>query len=134
MIDIESQVFSMCASALRAEFPNMFVTGESVNAPPSFPCAAIREMSNSTYLRSLDNALKEHHANVMIQCEFFSNLKSGKKAECRKMAAIVDEVMLSNGFTRTFMQPVENPADNTKHRIVSRYTAVVSENKMIYRR
>lgn len=134
MIEVFNEIYTECAKALRNELSGIFVTGESVSAPPKFPCACGTERSNITYIKSLDNALKEHHANIMIQWDYYSNLKSGKLAQCRKMASVVDDVMLGHGFTRTMLEPVDNPADENIGRIVARYTAVVSENKIIYRR
>ena len=48
MINIESEVFNTVATALRSEFTGIFVSGESVAAPSSFPAVTLVEDDNST--------------------------------------------------------------------------------------
>ncbi len=134
MVDIENEVFNTVATALRAEIPSIFVSGESVAAPASFPCATLVEMDNSTFMRTLDSTLAENHATVMYQAEAFSNLTSGKKAQCKLIMSIIDEQMLGMGFVRVGGGPQEMPnADKTKYRMVARYRAIVSANSTVYR-
>lgn len=39
MIDVESQIYTPIAEALRAQFPGILISGEYVNAPTRFPYA-----------------------------------------------------------------------------------------------
>lgn len=135
IVDIESILFTELATALRAAFPSpqIFVTGEAVSAPATFPCASIVEKSNTTYDRTLDSANKEHHARLLWQFDFYSNLTSGKKTQCKAMATVVDNIMIGYNFTRTFFEPVDNVGAGI-YRMAARYTAVAGTNKQIYRR
>lgn len=133
MIDLEPELFTILATALRAAFSGIFVTGEAVSAPAAFPCASIVERSNTTYSRTLDSANKEHHANLMYQCDYYSNLTSGKKTQCKAMAKVVDDIMIGYNFTRTFLEPVDNVGAGI-YRMTARYTAVADNDKRIYRR
>ena len=64
----------------------------------------------------------------------YSNKQSGKKAECKAIIALIDKRMEALGFTRTLLNPVPNEEDATVYRMVARYRAIVSKNKVIYRR
>lgn len=132
---MEPELFTELATALRAAFPSpqIFVTGEIVSAPPQFPCASIVERANTTYTRTLDSSNKENHAAVMWQMDYYSNLTSGRKSQCKTIAAVVDNIMIAKNFVRTMLEPVDNAGAGI-YRITARYTAVVSNNKQIYRR
>jgi hypothetical protein len=67
----------------------------------------------------------ENHANLMYQVDIFSNLTSGKKAECKKILKVVDEKMSEMGFVRILCEPIENLEDATIYRITARYNAIV---------
>ena len=135
MINIESEVFSTVATALRAEFTGIFVSGEAVAAPSSFPAVTIVKQDNSTYQRSLDSSGSEKHAVVMYEANAYSNLGSSKKKQTRAIMAIIDDEMQGMGFVRIGSSPAEVPnADKTIYRMVARYRATVSKDKTIYRR
>lgn len=135
MINVENEVFSTVATALRTEFSGIFVSGEYVSAPPSFPAVTLVEQDNSTYQRSLDSSGSEKHAVVMYEANAYSNLGSGKKKQTRAIMAIIDNEMQDMGFVRIGSSPAEVPnADKTIYRMVARYRATVSKDKTIYRR
>lgn len=54
MIDVESQIYTPIAEALRAQFPGILVSGEYVNAPTRFPYVSLVEQDNRCYLRSAE--------------------------------------------------------------------------------
>ena len=133
--DIENTVFSTVATALRAEFPGIFVAGETVAAPSTFPAVTLVEQDNSTYQRTLDSSGIENHAVLMYQAEVYSNLSVGKKAQCRAIMTVIDTEMQKLGFVRLGSGPMPIPnADATKYRMVARYRATISKDKIIYRR
>lgn len=134
MIDIESEIFSLIATTLRSAYTDIYVTPEYVSQPPKFPAVFIVEMENSVYLPGRDSSGIENFANVMYQVDVYSNLNRGKKAQAREILAMIDVLMAVNGFTRTFMNPVQNMNDPTIYRITARYTAVVGKDKVIYNR
>ena len=135
MINVENEVFSTVATALRAEYPDMNPLSEAVAAPSSFPAVTLVEQDNSTYQRSLDSSGREKHAVVMYEANAYSNLGSGKKKQTRAIMAIIDDEMQGMGFVRIGSSPAEVPnADKTIYRIVARYRATVSKDKTIFRR
>lgn len=134
MIDVESEVFTTVANALRDAYPDIFVTPEYVPKPSTFPAVIIEEMDSSVYTRTSDSANLENHAEVMYQIDIFSALVQGRKAECKAIAATADEQFAKMGFARTYLNPVPNMNDATIYRITGRYRAVVSKDQIIYRR
>lgn len=134
MIDIETSVFDTVAKAVRAEYPKIFMTGEYVKVPPKFPCVSLMEMDNQSYQRTEDSGSSENHVSVMYEVDVYSNKSVGKKSECKAIAALIDEQMLALGFARTMLQPIPNLDDATIYRMVGRYSAIISKDKVIYRR
>ena len=134
MIDIETSIFDTVAKAVRAEYPKIFMTGEYVKVPPKFPCVSLMEMDNQSYQRTEDSGSSENHVSVMYEVDVYSNKSVGKKSECKAIAALIDEQMLALGFARTMLQPIPNLDDATIYRMVGRYSAIISKDKVIYRR
>lgn len=134
MIDIENEVFTTIAKAVRKVYPDIYMIGEYVKSPPKFPCVSLVEMDNSAYDKTQTSGNLENHVSVMYELDVYSNKTSGKKSECKKIAALIDKEMAALGFSRTMLQPIPNMDDATIYRMKGRYMAVISENKTIYRR
>ena len=134
MIDIESQVFDRVAKRVREQFPNIFMVGEYVNSPSSFPAVSLVEMDNSIRETTIDSGSNENHANVMYELNVYSNKTTGKKTECKEIVALIDMEMTAMGFVRSTLTPVPNEYDSTIYRMVGRFRAAVSADHKIYRR
>ena len=134
MIDIENLVFDRVAKRVREQFPNIFMTGEYVNSPASFPAASVVEMDNSIRENTIDSGSNENHVNVMYEVNVYSNKTTGKKSECKAIMALLDNERTAMGFERITLTPVPNEYDSTIYRMVARYRAAVSSNHTIYRR
>lgn len=134
MIDIENAVFNRVVTRVREVFQDIFMTGEYVKSPPSFPAGSLVEMDNSTRVETIDSGSNENHANVMYEVNVYSNKTTGKKSECKAIMALIDEEMLAMGFSRSTLTPVPNENDSTIYRMVGRYRATVSSDHEIFRR
>ena len=101
MIDIESQVFTTVATALRNEYgaSNIYVAPEYVSQPPKFPAVFIVEQDNTVHLRGRDSANIENFVNVMYQVDVFSNQNTGKKVQAKEIIALVDDQFAQMGFS-----------------------------------
>lgn len=133
MINIEEELFNDVASKAREKYPNLYMVGEYVKSPPSFPCVSLIEQDNSVYNRTQTSDGDENHCQVMYELNVYSNKTKGKKLECKAIISTIDEIMLANGFTRKMLQPIPNMENATIYRMVARYSAVVSKDKEIYR-
>lgn len=134
MINIETEIFGSVAKKVRAEYPDIFMTGEYVKSPPSFPAVSLVEMDNTVYTSTQTSTETENHASLMYELDVYSNKTKGKKSECKAIASLIDKEMASFGFTRIMLQPIPNMDDATIYRIKGRYKAVVSKENVIYRR
>ena len=134
MINVENEIFDIVAKAVRAVYPDIYITGEYVKSPPKFPCVSLIEMDNSVYARTQTNSSVENHAELMYELNIYSNKKSGKKSECKAIATLIDNELAALDFSRTMLQPIPNMDDATIYRMLGRYRAVVSKDKTIYRR
>lgn len=133
MIDIESEVFDDVSKAVRNEYPNVYMTGEYVRVPPSFPCVSLIEADNQIYRNTRDSGHIENHVQVIYEVNVYSNKTKWKKTECKAIISLIDSRMESLGFTRIILTPVPNEQDGI-YRMVGRYRAIVSRDKTIYRR
>lgn len=134
MIDAFNEIYTPIAEQLRTDFPGIFLSGEYIESPPKFPCVTITEADNFTHKGTLDSSHKENHAGLMYEINAYSNLKSGKRAQCRKIMSIIDNEFQSINFVRIMMSEVPNKNDASIFRIVARYEAVISTDHTIYRR
>ena len=134
MINIEEEVFNDVATEVRAKFSDVYMVGEYVKSPPTFPCVSFIEQDNYIYTKTQTSLSDENHCQVMYEVNVYSNKTVGKKTECKHIMALIDNAMLKKGFTRTMMQPIPNIDDATIYRMVARYSGVVSKDKQIFRR
>ena len=134
MIDIENEIFKIVSQKVREEYPDIYMTGEYVKSPPSFPSVFLLEKDNTMYQSTQTSCDNENHATVMYEVDVYSNKTRGKKAECKSIIALIDNTMKILGFTRQMLEPVPNMADATIYRMIARYSAVVSKDNIIYRR
>lgn len=134
MIDIESEVFNTISEKVREQYPEIFMTGEYVKSPSSFPCVSLIETDNQIYRNTRTSGCIENHAQVVYEVNVYSNKQRGKKAECKEILGFIDKQLEALGFTRTLMTPVPNEVDATIYRMVARYRAIVSKENVIYRR
>jgi hypothetical protein len=134
VIDIENAVFHAVVTKVREQYPNIYMVGEYVKSPSSFPAVSLVEMDNAIRTDTIDSGSTENHANVMYEVNVYSNKTTGKKSECKAIIALIDREMLALGFVRATLTPVPNMNDSTIYRMVGRYRATVSPDFKIYRR
>ena len=134
MINVENEIFSTIAEKVRNAYPSLFMSSENIKTPSKFPFVSLVEMSNTAYDRTQSSGSLENHASLMYEVNVYSNKTSGKKSECKAIAALIDDEFAALGFSRTMLQPIPNMDDATIYRMTGRYTAVISKDNAIYRR
>lgn len=136
MIDIENNVFTELATAIRTAYPAASVYGEYVEVPATFPSVSIVEADNRVVERTRDLDGVEHYAQLMYEINIYTNDASGKKTKAKAIAELIDGIMSEMLFTRTFRGQTPN-VDRSIYRISLRYEAIVSEaidqgNKIVH--
>ena len=134
MINIENDVFNIISKVVRNQISQIYISGEYVKVPPSFPCVSLVEMDNVAYRNTQTSSDNENHVELLYELNVYSNKKSGKKAECKKIVDIIDNEMSRLGFSRIMLQPIPNMDDATIYRMTGRYRSIVSKDKIIFRR
>lgn len=130
MIDIERQIYTPIADALRKQFRGISVSGEYVNAPAKFPYVSIIEQDNYMSTNRLDSGSSEKFATVMYEVNVYSDKAGSKKSVCREIMGAVDEMLYKRNFTRISLSPVPNMENGTIYRLVARYKAETDGNAM----
>lgn len=125
VLNIENKVFNTVATALRNAYSGIFVSGEYVDVPSSFPAVTLMETANTVLESHRTATAIENGVRVTYEANVYSNKTSGKKAEAKAVLTSLDAQMLALGFTRTFSNTVPNFNDATIYRMVARYEAVV---------
>ena len=134
MINIENELFTKIATALRTTYSGIYVTNEYVSQPPRFPAVFIVEQDNAVNRAYRDSSTIENFSDVMYQVDVYSNRNQGRHFEAKGIMAAIDDQFAALGFTRTFLSPVPNMHDATIYRMTARYTATVGRNNYIYNR
>lgn len=124
MKDIETTVINTVAAAVKAEYPDAFVTADYVSEAPRFPCVSCAEISNEMNVLSLDMSMKERLSDVEYEFNIFTH-GAAKKRDGVAIRGIVDNAMQSMQFTRSFCETVPNAADLRIWRYVLRYTKII---------
>lgn len=133
MVDIENEVYTAIATALRAAYSGITVESITTYSPSKFPCVCIEETDNYALTSTRDTSSNENHVVVVYEVNVYSNKTSGRKSEAKAILNTVDGIMNDLGFTRLARTPI-NMDDATKYRLFARYRAAVSNNKTIFRR
>ena len=132
MIDVESIVFSTVASALRAVYDDIFVSGEFTDVPAKFPAVTIVESDNAIVQRMRTTNI-ENAVTVMYEVNIYTNTVGYKKSEAKDILEVIDDEFSKMGFARVLCNPVANLSDATIYRIVARYQASIDRDLWVYR-
>jgi len=132
MIDIEPEIYTKIRNAIKAEYPNAYISNLPLNKPTEFPAISFVEAENMPTARTADNEKVERTVDLMYEAQIFS-VAENKKTECRKILSIIDSVMYDYNFLKILGAPISNLVDTSVYRMIGRYTAI-ADNKNIYRR
>lgn len=105
------------ATALRTAFPGIFVTGDLVSAPTSFPCVAFFEDDNYLSREDMDSAGEEKIAVLRYRVDVYSNKTSGRKAEAKAIMAVIQPILYARNFTRFSQTPINDLGDKIYHAV-----------------
>ena len=131
MIEIEAKVYSPIATALKAQYSDIYVTSEPAPTPSKHLAVSIVQMDSSSSPRKQDNTLTERFAIVMFQVDVWSDLQSGKKSKCKEVMGVIDKMMFDMNFMRLTLTPVFME-DNGYFRLTARYRAE-TDGQTMYR-
>ena len=132
MINVENEIFTIISTVLRDKYEGIYVTGEYLNIPPTFPAVSIEEVNNTIRDDTRDSSFEEKYSRIVYDINVYSNKKTGKKTEAKEIANTIDKQLIKMGFSRPFFQSIPSE-DKTIYRFTGRYTATISNDKKIYK-
>lgn len=134
MINVNNEVFTTVASAVRENHAGITVIGEYTRKPSKFPTVTLDETSNVMVDWLEDSSNEEKFAGVTYRLQVFSNKQSGKKAEAREIFATADAEMRRMGFRRVSYTTTPEIYKSTVYEITATYEAIVSWDGYVYAR
>lgn len=133
MISIENEIFTAIKKAVSVKHPKCYFSGIEERLPSAFPCVFVEEASNAVYRNTRDSSNVENYAQILYSVDVYSNKSARRKEEAKAIMSIIDDMLGNLGLTRTMLMPVAN-ADTSIYRLRAQYRAIVSKDKVIYRR
>lgn len=134
MIDVNNEVFTTVAKAVRNSHAGVTVIGESTRKPSRFPTVTLDETENVMVTNLEDSSKEEKFVGVTYRLQVFSNKQSGKKTEARDIFATADAEMRRMGFQRVTFTVTPEIYESTIYQINATYEAVVSAAGYVYKR
>ena len=131
MNDVENELFTVVATALRSSFSGIYVTGEAVDAPSKFPCVVFYEDDNYISQVDMDSSWDEKFAVLRYRVDIYSNKASGRKSEAKAIRAVIEPLLYRRNFTRFSSTPINDMGDNIFH-VVTTYR-VKTDGTSFYR-
>lgn len=131
MIQPENYIFDIVSKALKSDHNGIFVSGEYVNIPASFPAVTVIESDNRVFERMRTTTI-ENAVSLMYECNIYTNRSGYKKQDANAILQTLNNAFEGIGFTRTFCNPIANLQDATIYRIVVRFQGVCDKDFMIY--
>lgn len=134
MLDLDIDVVDACWRALRDSYPRIVVTSEELRGTATFPTVFIWEIQNEVNRNTLDSSQDEIHSRIGYEAQVYSDKVTGGRAEVRDIVSRMDKAMSELGFVRIMSNPLPNQADGAITRHIARWRALVSQDKVTYRR
>jgi len=130
MIDVENEIYTLLATAIRNAYEGINVQSTITYSPSEFPTVCIEEIDNFSVSATRDSASNENFVRVSYEVTVYSNKVPGGKQECKEILDVADTKLQELGFTRmskNFLQNISNES-----RMVARYTATIGKDSKIY--
>lgn len=129
MIDIFNEIYTAIKGVLPA---NVKMSSVYTNSPSEYPFVSVEEINNSTYRPTIDGLKNENYAEIDFEFNIITKGEQ-KKSLGTDLLVLIDTKMNDLGFVRVTKNNFQN-TNETIYRIIVRYTAIVSQDKKIYRR
>ena len=121
--ELDTIVFNAIYNAVSTSYESADFSGHYVPQPPSFPHVQVWKESDTVALRDMTLSGTECFSTVIYHVEVFDNeIDGGGMQNVDAICEIINNVMLSLGFRRTYSAPVPNFEDASVYRKVQRYS------------
>lgn len=131
MIDKSDEVFNRVMDYVMDNMPTLTMenfTSEVVDAPSVFPHIEIVQSESITDTSGQTNEFAENRANLTFDITVYSNLKEGKRSQCREIMNHIDNYVQRMNFSRQTMTFLPNMMNHSYARLFAKYTVKADEN------
>ena len=132
MIDISNEVFTLVKNALNAYDDTIKTSSVYTNTPSEYPFVSVEEIDNITDTETSDSCALENHVVVQYEVNVYTK-DPQKKSKAVAILQVIDTLLVSYNFVRVSKNNIQD-TNETVYRIIARYEATVSQDKVIYRR
>lgn len=132
MTDIENIIINRIDNALETAGYKDILGSTYQDVPASFPWVFFEQSDSYEHVSEHNSSRTNNHDTVVFEADIYSNKTVGAKGECKDILKVIDDEMVSLGFSRTTAQPMRPTSDLYKARTFARYRANVDSNKYIY--
>lgn len=126
MVDHESEIFTRVATVVRAAISGITCLPETPSDLTTFPCLVLQQMDLSEFNAGRNLTVGMNFAESMFQADVYSNLQSGRKAQCKQILTSVTNEMIAAGYTLISMIPETPPAREGSLRYTARYSIITA--------
>ena len=134
MIDLENEIFTAVATAVRSAHKGTTVKSEYLRTPSTFPTVTLCEIDNVNVDTLTDSSRAEKYAGLGYRLQVFSNKDGGKKTEAKAIFKTADEILCGMGFRRRTYSTTPEIYNSTIFSIMATYEAIADTNGVIYKR
>lgn len=121
MNDCESYIFDTVRKAVLSVYPDVSIASEYVQTPAKFPHISLWAHDNTPTIGKQTNGNREAVSTLAFTVNVYSNLRTRKKSEAKKIMELIDTEMYKLNCTRTSYLPVPNMMDTTIYRLTATY-------------
>ena len=132
MINIFNELFTDLKTALIEHDSNIKTSSVYTNTPSQYPFVSMEEIDNSVYELTSDCCEIENHASIDFEINVYTE-SPNKKSKADKIVNVVDTLFKNKNFVRMSKNIFESN-DETKYRVILRYSGIVSKEHIVYRR
>lgn len=133
MIDVENRIFTDLYNVIKAAYPAAVVTTQAEDIQASFPAVHIEVADSYPSSSFVNSSRRENFRNLQVDIEVYTSLVSGRKAQAKTIAALIDDEMRLMGFVGRAMNPLDLSNNNTLvTRLLLRYNGTAGTDGVIY--
>lgn len=130
MIDYETHIFDTVYPYIAPLCAEGAFTSAQVPSPRAYPAVSLFELSNTTIRNRQSSTPGENFVRVAYQLDIYAQ----SKAECRKVFAAADEILVKLNFNRISATYIDNAENVYVFRYTARYEAEIDTKGNLYRR
>ena len=128
MIDKENEVFTRVYERGVAQLPAVAMDASYQTVPSGFPHVSLYQMDSYTPRDKIDNSVHPKFAAVTFEAQVYTNKTSDKKAQAKRIMAIINDVMEEMNLRRIVLTPTPNLNDASIYRLTARFEGMIDAN------